>query len=104
MNLIQKKLRDLETDIREAQHRLESLDAEYRHLKRLAEQPCWVSFTGATTLISNMDDQHLLNSIRVCLRMDKRYAYDAARMESFACMILEAQRRGIADEIDGRVR
>jgi hypothetical protein len=67
------------------------LRAELEKLKR----PFWRGLNGDIIPFHEMDDQHLRNSLRVCVRMDPRYTFAAERMRSFAEMVIEAYERGI---------
>ena len=53
--------------------------------------------------IKYMNDQHLLNSVAVCLRADNRYQFNAERMQSFYFMIREVARRRLHKKLQEKI-
>lgn len=58
-------------------------------------EPSWIKMSGERVHIHDMNDGHLINAIKVCLRMDSRYDWTPARMMAFAHLIIEADIRDI---------
>ena len=74
---------------------LRALKAKVAELEKRLEGPCWVGSDGQVHLIEKMNDYHLINALKVCLRVDTKYTFDTERMRSFAYMVLRASRSQI---------
>lgn len=91
-----------EHKIRDAAAMERSATALRNEAAMLVEKPFWTAHDGTISRINEMNDEHLRNSILVCLRVDDRYpAHTPEKMRELFWMFEEVVRRSKRQEANG---
>ena len=89
-------IKQLDTRLRLFELELPRLRTALCDAQKVAAGPFWRSHQGVPVPLSSMDNEHLVNALRICTRLDARYSFDRERFKSFLGMMQEAKRRNIS--------